>query len=534
MGWDQRGDNHRTADPHCAMNRKERTVFLTIVINGLLILFKFWLASASGSLALRSSALHSLADVAIGIFVLVGLFVSRRESAEGWARHGFGQVENWVALVVSGAIFYVGFDIARDVVSGETPELRNLVPITLAALVTVAVAYVVARYKLYVGRQTASPALIASGYHSQIDIYASMVVVAGLAGAALGLPNLDTAAAAVVSVLIFLSGYQIASSALSALRRHRLLDLEGETGEPASSHHLSWRVYGPAAGALLGAMYLLSGVYTVQLGESGVVRRFGRVVENSGPGLHYRWPSPIERVDIVALDSVRRVETSPTQMLTGDENLISVRAGLHYAVTDAAAFVLSIADPERLVVQAGGAALRQVIAREAVDALLTVDKTAIEQRTAAAAQAALDRNRVGIRIVGVQLLESAPPSEVAESFRDVASAREDRNTFVNEAVAYQNEVVPVARGDAEKTRQAANAYAAGKTAAAAAEAASFLARQEAYSSAPEITRQRLYLEAIERSLAGARKLVLDPEVSPQTTDLWLPRSGKAQVLPQKP
>jgi membrane protease subunit HflK len=516
------------------MNRKERTVFITILINGILILFKFWLASASGSLALRSSALHSLADLAIGIFVLAGLFLSRRERSKIDTQTSVSAVENWIALAVSGAIFYVGVDIVREVLAGETPELRNLVLITLASLVTVAVAYVVARYKLYVGRQTNSPALIASGYHSQVDIYASIVVVAGLAGAALGLPKLDTAAAAVVAVMIFLSGYQIAASAIGALRHRRLLDLEGETDAAAPSRHNWWRVYGPAAGALLVAIYLGSGFYSVQPGESAVVRRFGKVIEQAQPGLHYRWPTPIERVDVVAVDRVRRVETVPAQMLTGDENLISIRASVHYSVTDPAAFVLNVAEPERLVTQAGIAALRQVIAQEAVDALLTVDKTAIQQRTAAAAQAALSRNRSGVRIVGVQLLESAPPLEVAQAFRDVASAREDRNTFANEAVAYRNEVLPVARGDADRIRQAAIAYAAEKRALALGEGASFVARQKAYAGAPEITRQRLYLEAVEGSLAGARKFVLDPEVSPKTTDLWIPRSSKAQMLPQKP
>lgn len=516
------------------MNRKERTVFITILINGLLILFKFWLASASGSLALRSSALHSLADMAIGVFVLTGLFLSRRERTGVAARPGISAVENWVALAVSGAIFYVGIDIVGEVLAGETRELRNLVAITLAALVTVAVAYVMARYKLYVGRQTDSPALIASGYHSQVDIYASIVVVAGLAGAALGLAKLDTAAAAVVAVMIFLSGYQIAASAIAALRQRRLLDLEHEATVAASSRSGWWRVYGPVAGTLLVAIYLLSGLYSVQPGESAVVRRFGKVIEQAAPGLHYRWPTPIERVDVVAVDQVRRIETNPTQMLTGDENLVSIRASVHYSVSDPAAFVFNVAQPERLVTQAGMAALRQVVAREPVDALLTIDKTAIQQRTAAAAQAALDRNRSGVRIVGVQLLESAPPPEVAEAFRDVASAREDRNTFVNEAVAYRNEVLPVARGDADKARQAAIAYAAEKIALASGEAASFVARQGAYADAQEITRQRLYLEAVERSLAGARKFVLDPEISPQTTDLWIPQSAKSRSLPQEP
>lgn len=513
------------------MNRKERTVFITILINGLLVLFKFWLSTASGSLALRSSALHSSADLAIGLFVLVGLYLSRRERAADPGRTSIGTVENWVALVVAGAIFYVGIDIVTEVLAGETPELRNLVPITLAALVTVAVAYVIAHYKLYVGHQTGSPALIASGYHSRVDIYASIVVVVGLAGAALGLPKLDMAAAAIVAVMIFLSGYQIAASAIAALRQRRLLDLEGETGVAAPSRHRHPRILVPAVAGLLLAIYIGSGFYTVQPGEAAVVRRFGQVTEQAGPGLHFRWPSPIERVDVVAVDQVRRVETPPTQMLTGDENLISVRASVHYTTSDPAAFVLNVAEPETLVAQSSVAALRQVIAGEAVDALLTVDKTAIEQRTAAAAQMALDRNRSGLRIAGVQLLESAPPTEVAEAFRDVASAREDRNTFINEATAYRNEVLPVARGDADREKQAALAYAADKTARAAGEAASFTARQTAYAEAPVITRQRLYLEAAENALAGVRKLILDPDAAPDTTDLWIPGTATPRPLP---
>lgn len=507
------------------MTRKERTIVVAIVVNALLILFKFWLASASGSLALRSSALHSIADLAIGVFVLLSLFVSRLEEAKHRERRTIGLVENWAALAVSAAIFYVGYDIVTEVLGGQAPELRNLVPITMAALITVAVAYVIARYKLYVGRQTNSPVLIASGRHSQIDIYASIVVVIGLAGAAMGLPNLDTAAAAVIAVLIFLSGYQIAASALTALVRGHQIDFDESSDTEAPSGRSWWRVYGAAGGVLLVGLYLLSGFYTVQPGENAVVRRFGQVVEQASPGLHYRWPTPIERVDVVSVENIRRLEMRPTQILTGDENLIAVRASVHFSVDTATAFILNVADPERLVEQTTTAALREVVAREAVDALLTVDKDKIEKQTADRARALLSQNDVGVRIIGVQLLESAPPPEVTQSFRDVASAREDRNTFVNEALAYQNEIIPVARGEAEKIRQTANAYAIEEQGMATGEATSFVARQSAYTSAPEITRQRLYLEAIETSLPGARKFVIDPAVSPQSTDLWIPRSA---------
>ena len=520
------------------MNRKERTVLVTIIVNALLIAFKFWLAGASGSLALRASALHSIADAAIGVFVLIGLLIGRWDASRAQRQGQVSAVENWVALAVAAAIFYVGFDIVVEVLSGEPPELTNLGPITIASLVTVAAAYFIARYKLYVGRQTNSPALIAGGFHSQMDIYASIVVVAGLAGAALGLPNLDKAAAAVVVVFILFSGYEIAASAILALRHRETLDIEGEVGH-MHKHALApaglWHVFVPVAAAVLLALYLLSGAYAVQPGEAAVVRRFGRVVAgNASPGLHYRLPWPVDRVDIVAVSSVRRTETPASLMLTGDENLINVRLSVHYSVTDPAAFLLNVVDPETLVTQAADAAMRQVVASEAVDALLTVDKSEIQQRAASLTQTALDGYASGLQVLGVQLLESSPPPEVAGAFRDVASAREDKNTFINEALAYQNEVVPVARGEAVTAIEAANAYRAEKLSQAAGEAALFASRQGAYADAPEITRLRLYLEAVEEVLSGARKFVLDAAVRLQTTDLWFPGAGQAQTFPPQP
>lgn len=512
------------------MNRKERTIFVTLVINALVIGFRFWLANASGSLSLRASALHSLSDTATGVFVLAGLFLARWDN--GRRKSGVSRIENFVALGVALAIFYIGFDIVREVLMSEPPDLRNLVPVTLAALVTIPIAYFLARYLQYVGRQTNSLALIASGYHAQMDIYASIVVVAGLAGAALGLPSLDRAAAAVVVVFVLFAGYEIVSSAWHALTHRTTLDVQHTHATGASG---LWRDFAPIAAAILIGLYLLSGFYAVQPGQAAVVRTFGRVTAgNVGPGLHYRLPWPVDRVDRVDVSGIRRSETPASLMLTGDENLISIRLSLHYTVNDPAAFLLNTIDPETLVTQAGEAAMRQVVAQESVDALLTVDKATIQQRAVTLTQATLDRYRAGLTVLDVQLLESNPPPEVADAFRDVASAREDKNTFINEALAYQNEVLPVARGDAEKTIQAANAYRSEKIALAAGEAAIFTNRQSAYADAPEVTRLRLYLEAVEKVLPGARKFVLDAAIRLQTTDLWIPGGNGAQIFPLQP
>ena len=521
------------------MNRKERTIFVTLVINALLISFKFWMAAASGSLSLRASAVHSVADATIGVFVLLGLFIARWDAARGRAKAGASRVESGVALGVALAIFYVGFDIVGEVLLGEPPDLQNLGPITLAALITIPVAFLIARYLQYVGRQTGSPALVASGYHAQMDIWASIVAVAGLAGAALGVRSLDRAAAAVVVVFVLFAGYEIIASAWRALTHHTALDIDGAGETPDHMHGAGLlhhgRRFALAAGVILLAMYVLSGVYLVQPGEAAVVRRFGSVIaSNVGPGLHYRLPWPADRVDVVAVNEVRRAETEASLMLTGDESLISIRLSLHYIVKDPAAFLLNVADPEALAQQAGEAAMRQVVAREGVDALLTVDKAAIQQRAATLAQQTLDGYNAGLTVASVQLLESSPPREVAEAFRDVASAREDRNTFINEALAYQNEILPVARGEAETAIQGANAYRADKVARASGEATEFTSRQGAYAKASDVTRTRLYLEGIEKVLPGARKFVIDAAVRLQTTDLWITGANGAQTFPPQP
>jgi membrane protease subunit HflK len=320
------------------------------------------------------------------------------------------------------------------------------------------------------------------------------------------------------------------------LRQQQALEIDGEHDHvhlPAGRG--LWRSFAPVAGLILLVLYLLSGFYIVEPGEAGVVRRYGRVIAGNIPaGLHYRLPWPVDQVDVVAVDAIRRADTPASLMLTGDENLISIRLSLHYNVTNAAAFLLNTIDPETLAAQAGEAAMRQVVAQENVDALLTVDKAIIERKAAELAQGMLDNYNAGLQVTGVQLLESSPPPEVADAFRDVSSAREDRNTFINEALAYQNEVVPLARGDAEVAIQAANAYFAEKTGEAAADATLFTNRQGAYAQAKDATRLRLYLEAIENVMPGVRKFILDESVKLETTDLWIPGNSNVQTFPVAP
>ncbi|MCL5999432.1 MAG: FtsH protease activity modulator HflK [Chloroflexi bacterium] len=520
------------------MNRKERTILVVILINAALIVIKYWLSSASGSLSLRASAVHTLSDAAVSVFVLLGLLLARTRLMQNRFKTGASRVESLLALGVAVAIFYVGFDIVGEVLAGKPQDLTNIGWVALVSFITIPAAFLIARYLRYVGKHTGSPALMASSYHAQMDIYASIVVVAGLAGAALGIPSLDRAAAAIVVVFVLFAGYEIISSAWHALTAR---EVQEQGSEELAGVHLHVgraspsRLFIPVAAFALVGMYLVSGFYVVNPGEFAVVRRFGRVIASDiGPGLQYRLPWPFEQADIVNVSLLRRAETPSSLMLTGDENLIAIRLSLHYAVKDAVSFLLNTADPETLVAQAADTAMRQVVAQEGVDALITTDKAAIQQQAAALTQRILDDYSAGIQVASVQLLQSDPPPEVADAFRDVASAREDRNTFINEALAYQNEVLPVARGDAETAVQAARAYRAEKLASANGEAEQFASRQGAYAQAPGVTRTRLYLEAVERVLPGMRKFLISEAVKLQTTDLTILYGQNVQPFPPQP
>lgn len=512
------------------LNRKERTMAVAIAINVFVILLKFILARASGSLAMSASAWHSFADIFVGVFVLAGLIASRTEAASTHRAGRLSLIENGVALVVAGFIIAMGVNIFWQVAGHPSHQLMNLGPVAITSLLTIVAAFVASRLLLYVGRQEDSPSLVASGYHAQMELWSSLVVVLGLAGSALGIQSLDRAAAVLVVLFVAFAGYDIGASALAALRARGLLQVD-------HAHHRRpvWRAFLPTALAVLVAFYFASGFYVVRLDERAVVRRFGLVVATSvAPGLRYRLPWPVERVDVVSVTAVRRAETDRALMLTGDENLINVRLGVHYLVADPVAYLFRVTEADSLVTAAAEAAARQVIAEEAVDNVLTVDKALIQSRAAQMAQTTLDAYQTGLRIVDVQLLESSPPEAVADAFRDVASAREDKETVINEALAYQNEVIPVARGEAVTTVFEAQAYAAQKVNAATGEAARFTAQQVAHADQPEITHVRLYLEAVENVLPGVHKFVVDPAVSLATTDLWFAEGSTLASFPPRP
>ncbi|MBZ0291518.1 MAG: FtsH protease activity modulator HflK [Anaerolineae bacterium] len=281
--------------------------------------------------------------------------------------------------------------------------------------------------------------------------------------------------------------------------------------------------------AVLG--YLLTGIYVVAPGEAAVVRRFGAVVEpNVAPGLHYRLPWPIDRVDIVNVSEVRRevvgvlapeedhVHPEPPsklQVLSGDTNVIDVEIIVQYQVGDPAAYLVNVEfAPYRLVRDIARQAVTIVMSQLPVDAILTTERQTLQNTIRAETQRRLDAYQSGLIVVGINLQKAFPPDEVANAFVDVSSARVDRERTINDANGYANSLLPQTRGEAQQILANAAAYRSDIIAQANGEAQAFetiLAEYQTNSAiyGKDITHYRLFLETLESILPRAQIYVVN-------------------------
>lgn len=290
------------------------------------------------------------------------------------------------------------------------------------------------------------------------------------------------------------------------------------------------------------AAYLATGVYSVGPNERAVVRRCGRLLTTiQAPGLHFGFPRGIDRVDKVKMHEMKRIgvwktltdrvvgrqsEPREAELLTGDRNLILVSAVVQYEITDPGAFLFHVRDAsasaavssgvDGLIENLAAAALSSAVTSMPVDEVLTVQRVAIQQEVRAALQGWLDRSEpghdVGVRVVSVSLEEVRPPQEVAEAFRDVASAKADGQRAVNEAESYANSLREQSRGEVERTAQDAAGFAYQVTEKARGDAERFTRIAAQLASGRELTVRRMILETMEQVLPRLRKIVLDGQV----------------------
>jgi len=302
------------------------------------------------------------------------------------------------------------------------------------------------------------------------------------------------------------------------------------------------------------ALWGFSGFFRVEPDELGVVLRFGKEVREVQPGLNYHLPYPIEtaltpkalRVNKIDIgmrvsDDVRRGSTvrdvpEESLMLTGDENIVDVDFSVLWKVkpTGVGDYLFNIQNPEGTVKAVAESAMREVIGRSEIQPILTGARQTIENAVHELMQKTLDGYGAGIMVQQVQLQKVDPPQQVIDAFRDVQAARADLERAVNEAQTYANRVVPEARGRVAQITQAAEAYRQQTVAEATGQSARFMKIYEEYRKAPEVTRERMYLETMERVLGGTDKVILDSGPSGSNVVPYLPLSELTRPQPRTP
>ncbi len=253
-------------------------------------------------------------------------------------------------------------------------------------------------------------------------------------------------------------------------------------------------------------------VYAIDQQERGVVLRFGEYRTTLQPGLNIRFPQPIEKVIMVNVGQVRSL-THKATMLTQDENIVDTEVAVQWKINDPSSFLFNVFMPVATLKQVTESAVRNIIGKNELDFVLTEGRSEIAQRQQLLIQRVLDDYKTGILISKVEMQYSKPPEQVKAAFDDAIKAREDEQRLVNEAEAYRNDVIPKARGAAARLREESNGYKARVIAKAEGEASRFEQLLAEYNKAPEITRQRLYIDSIESVLSNTNKVLLDAEGS---------------------
>ncbi len=248
--------------------------------------------------------------------------------------------------------------------------------------------------------------------------------------------------------------------------------------------------------------------YKIETGEQGVVLRFGAFQDVLEPGLNIRLPRPIEKVEIINVDNIRDV-THKATMLTQDENIVDIEMAVQYRIKDVAEYQFNVLGPDTTLRSVTESAVREVIGKSKMDYVLTEGRTQIAANIKTLIQQTLDSYEAGLLVTSVNMQPSKPPEQVKSAFDDAIKAREDKQRLINEAEAYRNEIIPKARGAAARQREEANAYKEQVIARAEGEASRFKQLLHEYQKAPDVTRQRLYLDTVESVLSRTSKVLLD-------------------------
>lgn len=289
-----------------------------------------------------------------------------------------------------------------------------------------------------------------------------------------------------------------------------------------------WKRLMPSSGIktiiliVVGIFALTQAFYKVEPDEEGLVKRFGDVVRVVGPGPHFKIPI-LESVDLPKVEKLHRIEVGfrtnargrtqmvpqEAHMLTGDMNILSVEFIVQYKISNARDFLYNVAGIEETIRKAAEASMREIVGKNKIDEVLTVGKAEIQMKTQALLQEILDQYKGGVQISTVQLLDVNPPQKVAKYFKDVASAKEEREQLINQAHGYRNDLIPKAKGQAAQDINEAKGFAKSRIARAEGETSHFLQTLKEYKKGKDVIATRVYIETMEQVLSNVDKIILD-------------------------
>jgi membrane protease subunit HflK len=300
---------------------------------------------------------------------------------------------------------------------------------------------------------------------------------------------------------------------------------QGGSGGGMPPFNPSPKSTGIGAGLIAGVVALVwlgSGFFIVQEGQQSVITQFGKYNTTVGAGFNWRLPYPIQRHETVAVTQIRSVDVGrdaivpatglrESAMLTVDENIVEIKFAVQYRLSNARDFLFESRDPEAAVVKAAETAVREVVGKMRMDAALAEERDQIGPRVRELMQTILDRYKVGVEVVGINLQQGGvrPPEQVQASFDDVLKAAQERERAKNEAEAYANDVVPRARGAADRLNEEAEGYRARIVAQAEGDSQRFRSILTEYQKAPQVTRERLYVDAMQEVYTNVTKVLVD-------------------------
>jgi membrane protease subunit HflK len=600
------------------LDRRIRTSIISIITDLILISIKGTLAFLTGSLAILADAYHSFSDLIVSCTVLTSILIRRHQErklggpASGstlpdsktiqgqTAEEGSEQphprstqeefipgywIESLVAFFVSLLIFYTAYEIVSKVMASPPGQIRNIAFGVIGVTACVGIAYFISRFKIMVGRETDSPALVADGYHSRMDMFTSIAVLLSIMGQWVGI-KLDPVVAVVIAVLIGITGLNLFISSFISFTHKSHIRVRGGWDRIFSLferavgfvserffkrritlpkidlsrlHPREWFSRRVVAGLaiLMLVIYLSMGITVVRPDEVGVHFRFGAIVnEHLDPGLHFALPWPFEKIHKVNAQRVYRVEigfrTDPNIIksvsallweathqvpgyqkileesigFSGDENLVDLSLVVHYRPRDAVVHLFRVSRIHDIMRGLTESFMREILATERADLMMTDGRRGILERLKELISEEVDRLDLGVEVLGVFCHDLHPPLNVVDAFREVFSAREDRERIINDAESYRNQALPRVGAEREKRLADSLAYELEKRIKAEGDVQRFLLGAEAYQQAPDITGYRLFLETVEATLAGKEKIIAHPKANLGGYRFWLFGPGK--------